>query len=415
MATVNASWTPPPLDSLSYRNCSAVVAWFSDTATSAMWLESTVISVLTYLRSSLPDNLDADPTDAQLMAWFLGDNTIDQVGQWMDAGWDRCKDQQIGDVRGRFCEVYGVVGDSDLAGPGTFIAYQLEAALVTLYAIIILFDYIHRLPRKDTPAGKVLSALQESSIEFLDSAIIFSIGLQVAGIVQTNRLLQAPTYASLYTTVISMMACLFSAFCAALLQCAVFGLRRRKQRVASWLLLLGLVLANLGLLLRLAPPDSYDQQDDGQHDQQSMWEAVCGPPPPFDPIVLGGFMAAIFIVTIGTICIPKLNENTLRDTGTLLRLGFSLTCLVVMWTLLGFITAWRTAIDQTAPGANNEDKEWTFGQILALTAWAPAVINFGFIAICGPKEGLEGRMSTRFTVTNVEDERNRPDSPPRDR
>lgn len=66
-----------------------------------------------------------------------------------------------------------------------------------------------------------------------------------------------------------------------------------------------------------------------------------------------------------------------------LRYGFVLTCLVCMWTLLGLVTAWRADVKERSSEVNNEDQQWTFGQVLALAAWAPTIkeliLNVSFL------------------------------------
>ncbi|RYP92255.1 hypothetical protein DL770_001674 [Monosporascus sp. CRB-9-2] len=390
MAVVNISWTPPPLDWLSYSDCSAVATWYRGALLDGY--DSPLATILNYLNSSLPNNLSTYPNDAQLIGWHLGERTSDQVVQWMVAGWNTCTSQN-GDASVEFCANYGSAGHSDLAGPGTFIAYHLEAALATIYAIVILFDHIRRLPPKKEPArqedpapkkdnagARVLHAFRESSIEFLDAAVLFSIGLQIASIVQSAQFLRTSgRELTDYAVLVSMMASFFSVFCAALLHCATFSPRRQKQRIAGWLILLGLVTTNLALIARLGSL-RYDLRD-----QNSAWEARCYRPPPFNPYALGNSMTGIFFVTLAWICFSIRLKDYRWAVGTLLRLAFALTCLVTMWTLLGFITAWKTDISQAASGENNEDQEWTFGQILALAMWAPVFKSWGFIAIFGPE------------------------------
>jgi hypothetical protein len=127
MATVHGTWTPPPLDSLSHRNCSVVAAWYSETVISGGLISathSTVASAIAYLRSSLPGNLEVDPSDAQLMVWYLDSNTTAQVDQWMASGWEECKDQ-TGDAETQFCKTYAAAGDSDLTGPGVCLCREV--------------------------------------------------------------------------------------------------------------------------------------------------------------------------------------------------------------------------------------------------------------------------------------------------
>lgn len=98
-----------------------MATWASEAVNDA-WLDSnlgTVDSILNYLRSSLPTNLTTDPTDAQLMAWYSGDEEGDALINWMAEGWDSCTSQpNASDALISFCSTYGSAGSSDINGPG---------------------------------------------------------------------------------------------------------------------------------------------------------------------------------------------------------------------------------------------------------------------------------------------------------
>ncbi|PVH97326.1 hypothetical protein DM02DRAFT_685486 [Periconia macrospinosa] len=399
MAVVNTSWTSPPINWLSYKNCSAVEAW------SKTQPDNSVAFLTDYLRSSLPSNLSTYPTDAQLLGWYVDNSTTIELTEWMSWGLSNCSESHTLD---EFCKTYGSAGDDDLAGVGMFIAYQTEAALATIYAIAILFGRIQDHYRKSSASNSVLkrvakralTAFEESSVGFIDSAVIFSMSLQIASIVQTSRSFRVPDkLISPYTAAVSMMACLSSAFCAALLQCTLVGARRRKQRVVGWLLLFALVLSNLVLLLRLTRYWDDVLSDPGP---QIVWAAFCDPQQNFDVYPLGYSMTAIFVVTVGWICLPiSVKDDRPWSVGTLLRLGFAFTCVLSMWTLLGLITAWRADIIQTSSEINNEDQQWSFGQVLALAAWVPIIKEWGFLVIFPPEEALGGLMTRSYIVTSV--------------
>jgi hypothetical protein len=57
-----------------------------------------------------------------------------------------------------------------------------------------------------------------------------------------------------------------------------------------------------------------------------------------------------------------------------------LVCLVLMWVLLVMFYQYRSRV-QTIAGRSNEDFKWTFGQMLALCAFAPVLVELVSIMI----------------------------------
>lgn len=53
------------------------------------------------------------------------------------------------------------------------------------------------------------------------------------------------------------------------------------------------------------------------------------------------------------------------------------TSLCAMWIFLGWFVHLTLDIRERA-GKNNKDREWTFGQVLALATWVPFVVEFAY-------------------------------------
>ncbi len=61
-------------------------------------------------------------------------------------------------------------------------------------------------------------------------------------------------------------------------------------------------------------------------------------------------------------------------------LVFAFVCLILAWVMLRLITRVRSSILQAA-GDSDQENEWTFGQIVALSTWVPVIIEFVYILL----------------------------------
>ncbi|CAN9429209.1 unnamed protein product [Alternaria alternata] len=66
--------------------------------------------------------------------------------------------------------------------------------------------------------------------------------------------------------------------------------------------------------------------------------------------------------------------------------------LCMMWYLIGWFVKLTLDIRSRA-GDNNGDNKWTFGQVLALSTWAPFLIEFGYNIWEGPKKAHEAHSN----------------------
>jgi hypothetical protein len=51
-------------------------------------------------------------------------------------------------------------------------------------------------------------------------------------------------------------------------------------------------------------------------------------------------------------------------------------------------------------GGQLAESQWTFGQIVGMLIWLPVLVEFGYVFIFGPKEGLEGRLPVHYFVSS---------------
>lgn len=70
-----------------------------------------------------------------------------------------------------------------------------------------------------------------------------------------------------------------------------------------------------------------------------------------------------------------------ETTQPYLRLFNGFASLVFMWVFLALFTAYREDVRHRA-GDSDQDGEWTFGQVLSLTTWAPVAVELMNVYLC---------------------------------
>lgn len=86
--------------------------------------------------------------------------------------------------------------------------------------------------------------------------------------------------------------------------------------------------------------------------------------------------------------------------------------------MIGIFHAYRDIVNGAA-GEENQNSDWTFGQVLAVATWIPVAVEFLTVLKCkftylalrwvsllthvldGPEQGLSKKLSPRFTVVSV--------------
>jgi hypothetical protein len=54
-------------------------------------------------------------------------------------------------------------------------------------------------------------------------------------------------------------------------------------------------------------------------------------------------------------------------------------------------------------GTTDKDREFSFGQVLALSTWVPVIIEFAYIYLEGPKKALTGKIMEPLLVVSRKD------------
>ncbi|CAI6332479.1 unnamed protein product [Periconia digitata] len=347
------------------------------------------------------------------------------------------------------CSKLRWMGVSDLAGRGMLATYFIQCIMVTAYFAIHTASRCGWKPRRRTKSGWLLAAVQESLRPFLDATLLFSIALNVAAIVTLSR-----SYYGESETVTMIMSsvyiALYGVFPSIVLHsCAAPHMRRRIERRLMWVFIAILVLVMCIMFFSMLKSEldtsftdlprglreisgwdgTYDDNTKFNNnnnnndlkkllvddkDDQLKWESLClnqrGVLIGFRAIlglasflVASGFLSLTFVTNIFRI--PQLRSERSRFLRKIRQHWWMISAvvsIVIMWAIVIVFCVLRDRLNDNT-GDSNEDKKWTFGQILAVATWAPVLMEALIIWKQGPEKGLSGLMSDRFEVFEVAD------------
>lgn len=298
--------------------------------------------------------------------------------------------------------------------------YVVQAILISLYLFVHVaadFDWIPKNTEGSFSLSRLVSAVGESTRVFLDATLVFCVSVLVATIYTSSTAM--PYFGRAMTTtatVSSMFISLYSVLPAVVLHSAASGhLRRKRGRTLVWIFIGVLFLVSVALYYstpynpwnRWWNDPNWNLKDDGDH--QVQWEMICLHKKIVDrgniAITIGiGILGLIVALYMFFICnlfrIPFFNSernrilNKLRDSWWLVSATLAF---VAMWVCLGLFLGARKSLNKYT-GSTNKDREWTFGQVLALATWAPVLIELVYIWVQGAEKGLTGIMTDRYLV-----------------
>jgi hypothetical protein len=436
----NHSWIPPDRSVLEFSNCTAAGEW------AAVYWRSPDLPLLltvdllrkgfsTYMNNN---NLTA-PTDGEIMQWIMYDlrddnwTIPDAIDQW---AYTYC----LGDV----CPRIGWQGNSDLAGPGVsfcvsdcclqrlirqmLACYFLQASLATFYWIMLSLGSFTRTPRRvrNHPTFKrILTAVQQSTRVFLDGAVVFaSVMLIAAAAIYiraiANRKTPLPTSSALVTAYFSFN----SMYPVAVIYfVASEKLRRTYGRRAVWtfMTIVATLVMSLWLVLMYMPglyTSAYKfglakDLDDPEAQDKFDWNCV-------GLTYVLSFRSAVFgqlalLANLGLNAVvmaawepdgnrwsPQ-NLQRIYITKQIWRWLTSMSCITAMWYFPIAYLGYQQLLIGDLGGITNKDNDLSFGQILALSTWAPVVIDLAYIYWIGPREALSGKIMAPFHVVSSED------------
>ncbi|KAF2690903.1 hypothetical protein K458DRAFT_426318 [Lentithecium fluviatile CBS 122367] len=422
----NETWLPPDTSFIEFRDCEVVTDWALDFFTSA---DLPIVATIRLIQDGLGEfwrnNNITQPNDFDVLPWALnsGEPLYIQTLNWTN---QQCQTQ--------FCQKLPWEGNADLAGRGMVVNYYIQCALVTIYMGFHMAARFGWTPPHRTIGHRFLSAIQESTRPFLDAALLFSIAIHssasltfIRGRVDANK--PTPTTAA----VCSAFVALFSVFAPLTLHsCAEEHLRRKHGRRRMWMYLCMLMFIVVGLYfsdpqspwLREWPDwnaaETYRSNNETglygllwrDEDHQLTWESFC--------VMERGANRANWAIVVALATLITFFTLYWILMANVFKLGFlhserrpmlakvrrhrwtilTLLAFKAMWICLGIFFWFRDELNEHA-GQMNKDRQWTFGQILAVTTWTPVVMEFYIIWWSGAEKGLTGLMTDRYVVVKT--------------
>ncbi|KAI1330201.1 hypothetical protein F5Y16DRAFT_364311 [Xylariaceae sp. FL0255] len=335
-----------------------------------------------------------------------------------------------------FCKQLQWSGDGDVSGRGILISYYIAASLSTLYLIALS---LRRLGLSQDPrvaekpksrCFRLVEAFQESVTSFLESILIFEVSMLGAALVRLSHSFLQVDGSPLvkgewdfYSIIISPYMSIFSVLPALILQSTEPALPRHWFRIIVWVSTAILALVNEILFetffQKLFHITSTDQHLSARQitsldntQQEWVWLSYCSGLNLLINGILPIYYLGLAVLVLNTVIwiayhakkIKPFNKiNPLRlnaffkKWGNRFRVINATVCALVMWIMLGVFTAYRIEVDSKA-NPDNDNEEWTFGQVVALATWVPAIVEFFTILLHGPEKGLSIKVSMRYEV-----------------
>ncbi|KAF2684628.1 hypothetical protein K458DRAFT_389089 [Lentithecium fluviatile CBS 122367] len=428
-STAGFPWLPPDIYSLEFTNCTlagewAAVYWRSET-------DYPLFALVDLVRNGLSPWLTRNnltpPTDGDVMKWIMDYGIIldDYTGPW--PLWYLINEYAATSCLDEVCPRIGWQGNSDLAGRGMLVNYILQAALAMLYWTALSLDqmsWISRYLRTSEATKRILTALQHSTRVFLDGAVIFtSAMLLAAAFTFTQAVSDSTVPLPLYSALITAYLSLYSIIPTSLIYLVASAkLRRTRARIIIWgfMAFLAALVASLWFALMNAPgfwtSGKFSEEKafkDPEH--QYIFDFFCMNQGEFNGFKkafysLLGVIGNLFISALAKAFLnpdyqnwsPKVAQR-IRQTLQYFRIVTNLSCCLSTWAFLGIYLRYRRVLFGNRAGITNKEKDFSFGQVLALSTWIPVIIEFAYIYCKGPREALTGKIMAPFYVVSSKD------------
>ncbi|KAK4154396.1 hypothetical protein C8A00DRAFT_14475 [Chaetomidium leptoderma] len=397
-----AAW---PTDQVDEHTCKAAGEFFATWMTSPEQIEAKTYrgpgldATAQYLRVLYGLEDDKAFTDGQLVWWFA-----DTQAQAQMAG-DQVYQEFLSTViqpavtfcGASVCKSLGWAGNGDLAGIGVFSSYYIEAILATIYMVVLLGKSFHLWGGGGAP-GRILGAFLGTLGDLIMGAFVFSLVVVIASLHSIFQVRGDEDFSvTTYEIVTAMLVTVFSVCSATLLYClAEHGkgpkVLLRAVLFALWALMLAVV--NIG---RTTDPSAAALQSGTIGHPFELYCQVIGTGPleavRIFAVASAGLGALWLVYLLSRKCRSKASE-----TGRLWRAVVTILAWIVMWVFLGVFTALRARSIEVA-GASDKSNEWSFGQIVAVAAWVPVLLNFIYILIAGVDGAQNSKLPDGYEVT----------------
>ncbi|CAI9631033.1 unnamed protein product [Alternaria burnsii] len=327
--------------------------------------------------------LEVPPMNQDFWNWAVNDKLLlDNVDT---VAWVTCPEQ--------LCKAVGWEGSPDIAGVGMLATYIIQAVLITVYLFGILMVNINQQyrPQMWTPLRRILCAVLDSTREFLTASAIFSLALLIASV---SSIAQSNATETSTTWILELVIPLYSVLAVVILHLAAYSILIRYKGRVSALLILDIMV----IVLAVRSSVLFNELDWKDNDP-SLFESPCLKVESFNSMAIF-FWAVAGILCLGLtaylvdflVSMARRRPGLFGQLSDMIRWGIIVAGLCIMWYLIGWFVKLTLDIRSRA-GDNNKDNEWTFGQVLALSTWAPFIIEFGYNIWEGPKKANEARAN----------------------
>lgn len=319
----------------------------------------------------------------------------------------------------------------------------MQCALVTIFFAFQAAARFGWSPKPKTVFHRLLSAFQESTRPFLDASMLFCMAVQSATIFVLSVNLHQKELTPTITTVSSAFISIYTLFPPIVLHnCAAEHLRRRNGRRCAWALLAAMTIVVCSLYFSnpqspwrrktwqdievltknantLEQLDDIMLRQDSSH--QRKWDAMCLAEDNAlraNGAFVGTIGSLLFLLVLGLVFvrnifrIPILNSDRCPSLQSLRKhwqFMSSVLAFLAMWTSLA-IFFWFRRVSNKGAGDSSGDREWSFGQIVAIVTWIPVLLEVFTILHRGAEKGLTGLLSDRYIVKREQKHTNSKDS-----
>ncbi|KAI2466880.1 hypothetical protein F4781DRAFT_334440 [Annulohypoxylon bovei var. microspora] len=434
--TFSVDWQPPTLSALNFDPrdevvCKAAGAWKAATV-GVFQQEQDIITtnyVTAYLKAILPSN-GTQPNDWVLLHWYndyiMKDMINGTTGAMVPSPGSLLEKLSVFPLENcaiDTCKNLDWIGDQDVSGRGMLITYYLAAGLVTIYLCVLTLSD-EGFFRQQLPAGSrrawLLAGFEESASTFLDATLIFAVSMLAAACFRLAQAFYQESGAGtghwmLYASIGSIYMSTFSSLLPLLLQLSAHGVRHHWLRVVMWTLVIFLGITNEVLFdsfFRKARFYLFSQLKDLL---ENIWFNLCSPGTllkyGLDPTLR---IAQILLVFNAIFYVASMSLRATdikgwprfrlfwRRMARYIKLVNVVVCCLVMWSMLGLFHCYRDTVNDAA-GKDNQNSNWTFGQVLAIATWVPVLVEFVTVLNYGPEEGLGKKISRKYTIVSNTD------------
>ncbi|KAI1458739.1 hypothetical protein F4805DRAFT_466598 [Annulohypoxylon moriforme] len=432
--TFSIDWQAPELSALNFDPsnaavCKAAGAWKAASVSVVQDNQNVITTdyITNYLRVILPSN-ETQPSSWVLLHWY-NDYIMKEVYIDDDSGYTYPIAGSLAEKLSAFplyncttdiCKNLDWVGDPDVSGRGMLITYYIAAALVTIYLCALTLSDTGLFRTRFPPGSKrawLLAGYEESASTFLDATLIFAVSMLAAACFRLSQAFfqefgDTSGHWMIYASIGSIYMSTFSSLLPLLLQLSAHGVRHHWLRIVMWTLVIVLGIVNevlydcfFGKLEMFLFSQLKDMLE-------NIWLGMCSPLTLLNYglgptlriaqvlLILNAICYVIWMICRGRPSIlrgwPRL-RSFWQKIARYIKILNMVVCCLVMWTMLALFHIYRDEVNKSA-GKDNQNSDWTFGQVLAVATWVPVLVEFATVLKYGPEEGLGKKISRKYTI-----------------